>query len=176
MDNTFTRAFAIVVGEEGGFSAEPDDPGNWTGGAVGQGALRGTKFGISAAAYPALDIAALTPDDARAIYRRDYWARIAGDALPPAVALLVFDAAVNNGPAQAARWLQAAAGVAADGDIGPATRAAVAAADPVTLAAEMLARRLLFMAALPGWREFGPGWARRLCALPWHAMALAAAA
>jgi len=171
--DSFTRAFAVVVGEEGGFSAERDDPGNWTGGAVGAGVLRGTKFGISAASYPALDIASLTPDAARAIYRRDYWARIAGDALPPPLALLAFDAAVNNGPAQAARWLQAAAGVAEDGAIGPATLAAVARADPAALGAEMLARRLVFTASLPGWRAFGLGWARRLAALPWHAMTMA---
>ena len=172
--DVFARVFAVVIGEEGGFAADRDDPGDWTGGKVGAGVLRGTKFGISAAAYPTLDIAALTTAQARAIYRRDYWAPMQGDALPPAVALLTFDAAVNNGPARAARWLQAALGVAADGVIGPATLAAAAAraGDVAGLCAEMLAQRLEFMAALPTWRDFGRGWARRLCALPFHAMAV----
>ena len=170
----FEQAFKVVVGEEGGFSDEPADPGNWTGGAVGAGVLRGTKYGVSAAAYPTVDIAALTPDAAQAIYRRDYWNRISGDALPPALALLVFDASVNNGVERAAQWLQAACGVAQDGVIGPQTLAAVAAraSDGAALCAEVVAERLLFMAALPTWRVFGTGWARRLCALPYRAMAI----
>ena len=173
--DAFTAAFAVVVGEEGGFGADPTDPGNWTGGAVGSGRLAGTKFGISAAAWPDLDIAQLTLAAAQAIYRRDYWDRVRGDDLPPAVALLVFDAAVNNGTERAARWLQAALGVAEDGAIGPATLAAVTARadDGGALASEFLAQRLVFMAALPTWRAFGLGWARRLCGLPFKAMALA---
>ena len=173
----FEKAFAVVVGEEGGFDATPADPGNWTGGAVGQGTLGGTKFGISAAAYPTLDIRALALADARAIYRRDYWDHVQGDALPPPLALLVFDAAVNNGVGRAARWLQTAVGVAADGEIGPATLAALAAAvardgGGAGLCAEVLAQRMTFMAALPTWRVFGLGWARRLCALPYRSLTM----
>ncbi len=174
--NVFEHAFAVVVGEEGGFDANPADPGNWTGGAVGQGSLAGTKFGISAAAYPALDIRALTPADARAIYKRDYWDRVRGDELPPPLALLVFDAAVNNGVGHAARWLQTAVGAAADGEIGPGTLAALAASvardGGATLCAEVLARRMTFMADLPTWRVFGLGWARRLCALPYKSFTM----
>jgi lysozyme family protein len=171
----FEQAFAIVVGHEGGYDATPADPGNWTGGAVGRGDLRGTKFGISAAAYPTLDIATLTPEQAQAIYRRDYWDRIGGDALPPPLALLVFDAAVNNGVDRAIRWLQLAAGVAEDGRLGPATLAAVAAGTGAALCAEFMAQRLAFMAALPTWRVFGLGWARRLCALPYESLAMTGA-
>ena len=95
-----------------------------------------------------------------------------GDDLPPALALLVFDAAVNNGVARAARWLQQALGVTADGAIGPVTLAAIGAraGDGEALCAEVLARRMDFMAALPTWRTFGLGWARRLCALPYRSM------
>ena len=170
--SAFDQAFAIVVGEEGGLTANPADPGNWTTGACGRGECRGTKYGISAAAYPALDIGALTLEQARAIYRRDYWDRIAGDRLPPPLALLAFDAAVNSGVGRAARWLQAAAGAAEDGAIGPATLAAIEAraGQGAALLAEFLAQRMNFMAALPTWRSFGLGWSRRLCALPFHAM------
>jgi len=173
---SFEHALAVVVGHEGGFDATPADPGNWTGGAVGQGELRGTKFGISAAAYPRLDIASLTLDDAGAIYRRDYWDKVGGDALPPPLALLVFDAAVNNGVERAVLWLQAAAGVAADGELGPATLAAAGRAEGAAICAEFMARRLTFMAALPTWRDFGLGWARRLCALPYQSLTMAGAA
>ncbi len=165
----FDQAFAIVVGEEGGYTADPADPGNWTGGAPRRGVCRGTRWGISAAAYPELDIRGLGLADAQAIYRRDYWDRVSGDALPAPLALLVFDAAVNNGVSRALRWLQAAAGVAMDGIAGPATLAAVRARPVQALCAEVQAQRLMYMAALPTWPHFGLGWARRLCRLPFQA-------
>lgn len=174
--SVFEDAFKVVVGEEGGLSTDPADPGNWTGGACGRGACRGTKFGIAASAHPTLDIPAVTLDEARAIYRRDYWDRAAGDALPAPLALLVFDAAVNNGVGRAIRWLQMAAGCAPDGVVGPATLAAVQAraGDGAALCAEFQAQRLAFMAALPGWSRFGLGWSRRLCRLPFEAMQIGA--
>lgn len=172
--SAFDRAFAIVVGHEGGFTANPADPGNWTGGACGRGVCRGTRYGISAAAYPRLDIANLTLDEARAIYRADYWDRVQGDALPPPLALLAFDAAVNNGVGRAVRWLQAAVGTAPDGVLGKATLAAVAArsGQGAAVLAEFQAQRLAFMAGLPNWRIFGLGWARRLCRLPYDAIGM----
>jgi lysozyme family protein len=68
----FEQAFARIIGNEGGFTSNQLDPGNWTGGKPGEGECRGTKYGISAHAYPSLDIAGLTLADAYAIYRRDY--------------------------------------------------------------------------------------------------------
>lgn len=172
----FDQAFAIVVGEEGGFGNERADKGNWTGGKVGSGELRGTKYGISAAAFPTIDIANLTLDAARAIYRRNYWAVAHCGELPPPLALLVFDAAVNNGPGHAIEWLQAAVGAAVDGRYGPKTMAAIAASAGrgAEVCAEFMARRVDFMARDPDWTVFGLGWARRLCALPYHAMTLTA--
>lgn len=170
--SAFERAFAVVVGHEGGFTADPADPGNWTGGACGVGVCRGTKFGISAAAYPGVDVAGLTLEEAGVLYRRDYWDRVRGDALPGPLALLVFDAAVNAGVGRAARWLQEAVGVAADGAVGPMTLAAVQGAAGAAVMAEFQARRLLFMAGLPTWRRFGAGWARRLCRLPYEAIGM----
>jgi len=172
MSSTFDRAFAVVVGEEGGYTQDPADAGNWTGGAPGRGTCRGTRWGISAAAYPLLDIAGLSLAEAQAIYRRDYWDHIRGDALPPALALMVFDAAVNNGVGRAARWLQGAAGVAADGVVGPVTVVAVRSRPLAPLCAEVQAQRMVFMAGLQSWPHFGLGWARRLCRLPFHAAAM----
>jgi lysozyme family protein len=173
--SSFDRAFEILIGHEGGFTDDPRDAGNWTGGAPGQGALRGTRWGISAAAYPHLDIATLTLAEARAIYRRDYWDQVLGEALPPPVALLAFDAAVNCGVRTAIRWLQAAVGATPDGIAGPRTRMAAAQACATQdgrerVATEMLARRNLHNAALRNWGDFGLGWSRRLFALPFQAM------
>jgi lysozyme family protein len=164
MDN-FARCFAFTLGAEGGYSNNPADPGNWTGGAVGNGELRGTKFGVSASAYPQLDIANLTEEQAEEIYRRDYWAPLQGDSLPLPIALVVFDAAVNAGPKRAVFWLQQATGVPADGVLGPDTLAALNAGDPLALAREALVRRLDFSTHLSSWASFGLGWSRRIISL-----------
>ena len=180
--SSFDQAYDFLRGHEGGFTDDPRDPGNWTGGARGLGECRGTHYGISAAAYPNLNIRALTVADAKAIYRRDYWDPARGDDLPPPLALLVFDAAVNSGVSRAVRWLQQAVGVKADGIIGPATLRAVearaghrahgamslpgaSAENGAALLAEMLAQRALFMSSLPTWSTFGTGWMRRLFGL-----------
>jgi lysozyme family protein len=172
----FDQAFAFVIGHEGGYSRVSADPGNWTGGKCGAGVCRGTNWGISAAAYPNLDIRNLSQEDAAAIYRRDYWAPICGDQLPPPLALLVFDAAVNNGVGRAARWLQSVLGVTQDGIVGPATLTALASrnGDGAALCAEYQTQRLIFMTGLPTWKTFGNGWARRLCALPFQALSITA--
>jgi lysozyme family protein len=164
MDN-FERCFAFTVAAEGGFTQVASDPGNWTGGAVGHGELRGTKYGISAAAYPALDIENLSEQDAEAIYRRDYYAPLQGDELSLPVAQVLFDGAVNAGMRRAVTWLQQAMGQAVDGVLGEKTLAAAKAADALTVAREMLARRIDYYARLPAWADFGLGWSRRVIAL-----------
>lgn len=168
----FDNAFQVVIGEEGGFTANPADPGNWTGGKCQVGRCAGTKYGISAAAYPTVNIANLTLDDAKAIYQRNYWNRVQGDALPPAIALLAFDAAVNSGPDRAARWLQTALGVHVDGAIGPITIAAAknCAGKGAAVLAEYQAQRLMFLTSLPTWRTFALGWSRRVCTLQFEAI------
>jgi lysozyme family protein len=171
----FDWIFDCVVGSEGGFTDNPADPGNWTGGRVGAGVCRGTKFGISAAAHSDLNIEDLTIDEAKTLYQRDYWARVNGDRMPASVALLVFDAAVNNGIARAVRWLQQAVSVAQDGVIGPGTLQAIDrfVARPggsAELSAELLAQRLIFMASLGTWKSFGLGWARRLFRLQYASL------
>lgn len=166
MTDYFNICFAAVLGHEGGYTDDRRDRGNWTGGEIGQGELRGTKFGISAAAYPALDIVNLTADQAREIYRTDYWAKIQGDALPPAVAFVTFDAAVNAGPGAAARFLQAAIGAKPDGVIGPVTLQAVrryCEANTVrALVIDLLARRAEHNRTLATVHIYGLGWSRRL--------------
>jgi lysozyme family protein len=171
----FDWIFDFVVASEGGFTDNPADPGNWTSGRVGSGICRGTKFGISAAAHSDLNIENLTRDEAKVVYQREYWDRVDGDQLPASIALLVFDAAVNNGIGRAVRWLQQAASVAQDGVIGPKTLQAIdhLVARPggsAELCAEFLARRLTFMTSLAAWKSFGLGWSRRLFRLQYKSL------
>ena len=170
----YDQCFDIVVNTEGGLTKNPADPGNWTGGKVNAGELKGTKWGISAAAYPAVDIEALTKDDAKAIYRRDYWDRLQLDHVPPPLALILFDSEVNSGPGRAVGWLQAALGVKATGRLDQPTMNALDArkGGGAVLCAEVLALRIVFDAGLPTWKTFGHGWARRLASLPFQSFTL----
>jgi lysozyme family protein len=159
--DTFIRR---LLSHEGGYTNDRRDPGNWTGGAVGVGQLKGTKFGIAANTYPDLDIRNLTLDQAMAIYRRDFWDRAGCNRLPPVVAFQLLDGAVNSGIPQALRWLQRAAGVAADGVIGPVTLAAIKRADPNDVVLLFNALRIDFMTRLKNWGVHGAGWMRRIAA------------
>jgi lysozyme family protein len=171
MSDAFADALAIVLRHEGGYQCDRHDAGNWTGGAIGAGELRGTKFGISAASYPLLDIRNLAESDAAAIYRRDFWDPMALDRFPPATAAKLFDAAVLMGQKPAIKCLQRAlraAGYRAiddDGVIGQETLgAAQGAMAPVLLAAfrEAIADRHRLTAEMrPGDARFLPGWLKR---------------
>ena len=115
---------------EGGFTSNPEDRGNWTGGEIGVGTLKGTNFGLSAAAYPHLNLRDLTPEAADAIYRRDYWQPVRGDELPAGLDLMVFDHGVNAGVAASVRLLQAVLALLVDGEMGPRTLFAARQAEP----------------------------------------------
>ncbi|MEL6478123.1 MAG: glycosyl hydrolase 108 family protein [Pseudomonadota bacterium] len=163
-DTRFLRAFEHVLGSEGGFTDDRQDPGNWTGGRIGQGQLKGTNFGISAASYPNEDIRGMTQARARQIYHRDYWSRCSCQLLPDGVAYVVFDCAVNHGVGRAIPWLQEAIGTAPDGKIGPHTRQMIGEiggrADAVVR--EISAQRTHFYMELDQLNDrFGLGWARR---------------
>lgn len=153
----FDAAFAELLGHEGGYSDHAADPGGKT------------RYGVTEAVAREVgyrgDMRDLPLDLAKRIYRERYWDAVRADELPAGVRYAVFDAAVNSGPRQAVLWLQRAAGVDADGIIGPKTLAAVKAAGGETLKARMLAQRLRFMADLRTWPAFGRGWARRVAAI-----------
>lgn len=166
----FAAAIGLVLAHEGGYQAATDDPGNWTGGKIGLGDLKGTKFGISAAAYPALDIANLSADDAVAIYRRDWWDRFGLARLPMPLAGKLLDAGVNIGMVEAVRCLQRALRaygrpVAEDGKLGASTLAAAMTATPDALLAalrEALAGHYRLIAARdPSDQRYLAGWLAR---------------
>lgn len=94
----FENAVEGVLKSEGGYANDPDDRGGET------------KYGISKKAYPHLDIPALSVQDAKDIYRKDYWQAINAHALPEGVREAAFDAAVNQGVAWTKRALGRAGG------------------------------------------------------------------
>jgi len=137
----------MVLRHEGGYSADPRDPGGET------------RFGISKRAYPDVDILRLTEDEAKAIYRRDYWDKLRPDELPQELAICLFDCAVNMGRDKAVRLLQRACGVAQDGVMGGNTIAAAnRLVDPVV---RFSAERIIAYTGIRGFDTIGKGWLRR---------------
>lgn len=111
-----------VIEREGGFVDHPDDRGGPTKYGITQRTLS-AYLGRQAAAA---DIRALTRETARDIY----WNRfVKGNNLhlvdDPWLRELLIDATVLWGPDDTIPWLQEAAGVTADGVLGPVTARAV---------------------------------------------------
>lgn len=151
--SNFDRAFRELVGNEGGYSNHPDDPGGETNWGITVAIARENGY-----------VGAMKDMDqtvAKTIYARKYWLS-AFDSLPYPVAFQVFDGAVNSGIGQAVRWLQRAVGVADDGKLGPITLNAVSAAPVASVVLLFNAERLMFMTNLSTWPSFGKGWARRI--------------
>ena len=165
-NNRYSKAFNLsfenVIGVEGGYTQDPEDTGNWTGGRKGVGKLNGTKYGVSAASYPSLDIKSITLDDAKAIYYRDYWQVINGDAFPFSISNALFDCAVNSGCSSATKLLQRSLGVVSDGKIGKQTIAAAQAKNQTELLIDFLTARAVFYARLAKFELYGKGWMKRL--------------
>jgi lysozyme family protein len=153
----FDRCLAEVLRLEGGYVDDPRDPGG------------ATKFGVTRAvlgeargqAVSPEDVKVLTEAEAGQIYRNRYWTVMRAGELPAGLDLAAFDAAVNMGPGAAARLLQTALGVEADGVVGPKTLTkALSAPTPEVIAAVSELRRERYR-ALAGFKIFGRGGLRR---------------
>lgn len=150
-NDAFAKAVAWVIAAEGGGKLVTD-----TGGA--------TRWGISQDAHPEVDVATLTRDLAEEVYHSSYWKPIHGDELPPALALVLFDAAVNVGVNRATKILQSILRVESDGVIGPVTLAAAKRAHGVETVAALLELRLRYYDGLGRSATYAPyvfGWRMR---------------
>lgn len=132
--SAFTRAVNFVLLHEGGLVEDA------------RGGL--TNHGISQRAYPDLDIAGLTREQAVSIYRADYWQAARCDLLPAPLDFALFDGAVQHGVQAATRLLQRALRVDPDGILGPVTHAAASTAPVRPVLSDYLARRGMLYAEL----------------------------
>lgn len=162
---SFAGALAFVLEREGGFVNDPHDRGG------------ATKYGIThatlarARGVPSVsvdEVKRLRISEAADIYERHYWRASHAHAFAPerpCLALCHFDAAVNHGVQQAARFLQRALGVDPDGIIGGMTLTAVATCDESATVAAYLRQRAAFFRALvaraPSQQKFLKGWLAR---------------
>lgn len=147
-----------VFKDEGGFVNHPKDPG----GATNMGITIGTLSDHRGRRVTVQDVKNLTRQEAAAIYEKRYWSPVRGDDLPSGVDYATFDPAVNSGVSRAARWLQQAVKVKADGKIGSATLAAVRAQAPDYTVKRICEIRMGFLRGLKTFSTFGKGWSRRV--------------
>jgi lysozyme family protein len=149
---SFDDAFDALIGNEGGYSNNPKDPGGET------------MWGVTARVARAYGYAGamrdLPRDTAKAIAKKLYWDPLRLDELDARVAFQIFDANYNGG--HPVIWMQGAAGIPVDGLIGLRTIAAVQAVDPLRFMLRWNALRLTYFTSLRTWLDFGKGWARRI--------------
>lgn len=157
----FNRCLEFLAEEEGIDSNHPQDQGGRT------------RYGISQAAFPDIDVAQLKWKDARRLYWTHYWQPLpmTNWDIPNDLAFALFDSAVQHmppgGPPQwPVTFIQRALhGLMQDGVYGPVTHAAVQRhADRVTR--DMLAERALYYHRIilnrPDQSVFQRGWFRRI--------------
>ena len=118
MLKTFNEIIEVVLHHEGGYVNDPDDPGGET------------NFGIAKRSHPDVDIANLTKDGAKEIYKQHYWDRNKVGDLPDELKHIAFDMYVNMGRSRGVKIIQEAsnakgAGLKVDGGMGPKTLAAI---------------------------------------------------
>lgn len=157
--NAFDQAFRFVVGVEGGETNDVDDPGGLT------------RWGVAQNYHPDIDVAHLTLEGAREVYRSRYWDLCSCDEFPPPLALALFDCAVNQGVGTAIRLLQRALRVDVDGIVGPDTIAAAGGVVTEDLLIEFLSFRANRYA--DGQIKYRRGWFVRLFKLQRAAWSLA---
>lgn len=109
-----------------------------------------TKWGITLAAWAAYlgravtaaEVRAIEEAQARVFYRRRYILAPGFDKVAdPHLRELLIDAGVNHGPGNPIRWIQAAAEVRVDGELGSVSIAAINGANPLELFLWILAAR-----------------------------------
>jgi hypothetical protein len=135
----FNNAFEKVLQLEGGAKYIKNDAGKGP-----------TKYGINQTANPDVDVANLTKDQAKQIYKARYWDKIGGDDIAssnPKLATIAFDAAVNQGVKPALRMLDQSEG------------------DPNALLALRQKRYIQLAKNNDNLKQYLPGWTSRVSSL-----------
>jgi lysozyme family protein len=161
MTDRFDICVAFVLERETEFNKDgsvkverdPHDPGGTT------------KFGIDQRDHPGVNIAALTVETAKAIYRHEVWDKCRCANLKAPWDLAVMDSCVNPG-FKSIRFLQQVVGTKVDGFIGPVTIAKVNSAS-IDLLFEFLDLRESYYQALPAQlkKHYLKGWLNRVADL-----------
>jgi len=150
---SFEKAIERVLSNEGGYINDLVDPGGET------------NFGISRKSYPTIDIHNLTLEQAKNIYRRDFWIKIRGNIIQDQeIANNLLDFAVNAGNYAAISTIQKILDCKVDGIMGGDTLAHINQFSH-DLNDKLTKSRCLFYRSLvikkPNLKKFLRGWLNR---------------
>ena len=156
--SNFPACLAIILKEEGGNDDDPNDHGGRTSRGITQreyDVYRQSHADLPSDVWQAPQTAV---DD---IYKTQYWNPYC-DNLPSGVDLVFFNASVNSGRLQAAKELQRALGIPADGMVGMVTMQAVDSCKDIPgLIHKDCDQRRAFYKALAQFPRYGKGWLAR---------------
>ena len=159
MKENYESALAHVLKSEGLWSDNPADPGG------------ATMKGITLSVYqewkrnPHItkeELRVIPDEEVYTLYKQLYWDKVHADDLPSGIDYAVFDSAVNMGVGRAAKLLQEAVGVTADGVIGQGTLQAVQKTNTRSLLENFSAEKTEFYQSLKTFPTFGKGWLNRV--------------
>ncbi len=185
MRENFVAAHQFTAKWEGGLSDHPADGGGLTAygaslafvgdlakTAAGKNFLR--QIGVGPLPVCRETILSLSRAQAAAMFEREFWTKLDLDALDGALAAVIYDGAVNCGPARSVKFAQRAANkirnarLVCDGILGPLSKAALAKPDAALLLA-MCGERKDYCRAIvknrPSQQVFLKGWLNRVNAL-----------
>lgn len=126
--SSYTNCLNFTKYEEGGYSGDSRDAGNWTSGKVGIGRLIGSKYGVSAPVIvkklgyiPSSDFVKNINQEFFESIADSYWIGSGANALPKGADLMVFDFGWNRGIHESLIILQTIVGSTPDGVYGADT-------------------------------------------------------
>ena len=160
-NHNFDKSVEYILEHEGGYVDHPKDPG----GATNKGITIATFCRYVKPKGTKEDLKQLTTEQAKIVYKAQYWDKVLGDELPSGVDHAVFDFAVNSGPRRAALYLQKVVGVTQDGKLGPNTLKATEAIPKIVVINTLMDKRLAYMKRIKRgelWKTFGRGWQKRI--------------
>ena len=150
----FNEIIEKVLEHEGGYVNDPKDLGGET------------KYGITKRFYPDIDIKNLTIEEAKEIYKKDYWDKNKVESLPQNLWHIYFDMCVNMGKRTAVKVLQRASNnkgknLQVDGGLGPKTIEALKGVELDRVRAFRVKYYVDLITAKPEQEKFYLGWFRR---------------
>lgn len=167
----FIRSF------EGGFSDHPADSGGATNMGVTIGTWRAQGYDKDGDGdIDVDDLRLLTEEDAKAIFKRNYWDRWKADSInDQSIANVLVDWVWGSG-ANGIKLPQRMLGVKSDGIVGPKTLEALNAREPQSFFELLRRERELYFERIcevrPANRVFLKGWLRRLWAIRYGCLVL----
>lgn len=111
----FNIAYQLTSNVEGGYSNDPNDNGNWTGGEKGEGFLVGTNWGVTAPEYAVYlkrvptvgDMKDIPKSTALKILKTNYWDSLNIDFInDQRMGNELYDTGINMGVRTAGKFLQ----------------------------------------------------------------------